>query len=301
MVAPLPGFRTLIAAAPHAVHVTLRGFIRKERGLPSVNTVPPTSYLPTSLNFWSATYPCPLLPPDFTLPPGSWKNEVDRLPYGNIAARLEALAPPGSINIPDSHQNTTKTNNLVYRAFHHSVHNDIMAAPPAIPDYLQGVVTVAMQPPIIQAPVPSDHAAHTPPPPAPTLAPPPAPPPPAPPPPLAPPVSSALLAGTIALLENALIRFIHPTPSQLFYPYRIILVDIDPLRIAGRIANGAGGYPWRVGPAVPHGGLFPLSYKEAETLLMEGTPDAHICAILGNFRTHRNRMVRQIYGQTAAF
>ena len=78
-------------------------------------------------------------------------------------------------------------------------------------------------------------------------------------------------------------------------------MDIDPLRIAGRIANGAGGYPWRVGPAVPHGGLFPLSYKEAETLLMEGTPDAHICAILGNFRTHRNRMVRQIYGQTAAF
>ena len=78
-------------------------------------------------------------------------------------------------------------------------------------------------------------------------------------------------------------------------------MDIDPLRIAGRIASGAGGYPWWVGPAVPHGGLFPKWYKEAETLLMEGTPDAHICAILGNFRTHRNRMVRQIYGQTAAF
>ena len=187
------------------------------------------------------------MPPDFALPPGSWKNEVDRLPYGNIAARLAALAPPGSLNIPDSHQDTTTTNILVNVAFHYSAHNDVMAAPPAIPDYLQGVVTVAMQPLIIQAPGPGDHAAHPPPPPTPPPlppAPPPAPPPPAPPPPLAPPVTAALPAGTIALLENALIRFIHPTPSQLFYPYWIILVDIDPLRIAGRIAGGAGGYPW---------------------------------------------------------
>ena len=76
------------------------------------------------------------MPPDFALPPGSWKNEVDRLPYGNIAARLAALAPPGSLNIPDSHQDTTNTNILVYEAFHHSAHNDVMAAPHAIPDYL---------------------------------------------------------------------------------------------------------------------------------------------------------------------
>ena len=125
--------------------------------------------------------------------------------------------------------------------------------------------------------------------------------PPAPPPPLAPPVAAALPAGTIALLENALIRFFHPTPSQLFYPYRIILVDIDPIRIVGRIAGGAGGYPWRVVPAVPYGGAFPTGYKEAETVLTEDTPDALLAAIVGNFRTHRNRMVRQIYGQTAAF
>ena len=110
MVAPLHGFPTLIAAAPHAVRVGLEGFVRKERGPPSVNTVPPTSYLPTSFNFWIATYPGPLLPPDFALPPGSLKNEVDRLPYGNIAARLAALAPPGSLNIPDSHQDSTNTN-----------------------------------------------------------------------------------------------------------------------------------------------------------------------------------------------
>ena len=116
-----------------------------------------------------------------------------------------------------------------------------------------------------------------------------------------PPVAAALPAGTIVLLVNVLIRFIHPTPSQLFYPYMIILVDIDPLRIAGRIASGAGGYLWQVVPAVPHGGAFPPGYKEAETVLTKGTPDALLAAIVGNFCTHRNRMVRQIYGQTAAF
>ena len=78
-------------------------------------------------------------------------------------------------------------------------------------------------------------------------------------------------------------------------------MDIDSLRIAGRIAGGAGGYPWWVVPAVPHGGAFPPRYKEAETVLTKGTPDALIAAIVRNFRTHRNRMVRQIYGQTAAF
>ena len=78
-------------------------------------------------------------------------------------------------------------------------------------------------------------------------------------------------------------------------------MDIDSLRIAGRIAGGAGGYPWWVVPAVPHGGAFPPGYKEAETALTEGTPDALLAAIVGNFRTHRNRMVRHIYGQTVAF
>ena len=97
------------------------------------------------------------------------------------------------------------------------------------------------------------------------------------------------------------IRYIHPTPSQIFYPYRIVLEDIDPKRIAGRIAGGAGGYPWRVVPAVPRGGAFPPGYKEAETVLTEGTTAALLTAIVGNFRPRRNRMVRQIYGQTAAF
>ena len=167
MVAPLPGFSTLIAAAPHAVRVGLKGFVQKARGPPSVNTVPPTSYLPTSFNFWSATYPGTLLQPDFALPLGSWKHEVDRLPYGNIAARLAALKPPGSLNILDSHQDTTNTNILVFETFHNSAHNDVMAALPAIPANLQGVVTVAIQLRIIQVPAPSDHAAHPPPPPAP--------------------------------------------------------------------------------------------------------------------------------------
>ena len=78
-------------------------------------------------------------------------------------------------------------------------------------------------------------------------------------------------------------------------------MDIDPLRIAERIPGRAGGYPWRVVSAVPHGGSFPPRYKKAETVLTEGTPNALITAIVGNFHPHRNTIVRQIYGQTAGF
>ena len=48
MEAPFPQFPDLVVPPPHAQHVGLGGFIRKERGPPSVNIVPTTSYLPTS-------------------------------------------------------------------------------------------------------------------------------------------------------------------------------------------------------------------------------------------------------------
>ena len=78
-------------------------------------------------------------------------------------------------------------------------------------------------------------------------------------------------------------------------------MDIDPLRIAGRIPGRAGGYTWQVVSAVPHGGACPPQYKKAETVLTEGTPNALITATVGNFHPHRNMIVRQIYGQIAGF
>ena len=60
----------------------------------------------------------------------------------------------------------------------------------------------------------------------------------------------------ITLLENALLRYMN---SQISYPYKIILVEIDPNIIAGRAVAG-GGYPWRNIPAAPP--PYPVGYEE---------------------------------------
>ena len=120
-----------------------------------------------------------------------------------------------------------------------------------------------------------------------------------PPPPPAPPAPPAVAAGfpprIITLLENGLLRY---TNSQISYPYKIILVDIDPNIIAGRAVAG-GGYPWRNIPAASP--LYPVGYDEVETVLLEGTTDALMVAIVGYFAPNRNRDIREIYGQTEHF
>ena len=120
-----------------------------------------------------------------------------------------------------------------------------------------------------------------------------------PPPPPAPPAPPAVTAGfpprIITLLENALLRY---TNSQISYPYKIILVDIDPNIIAGR-AVAEGGYPLRNITAAPP--PYPVGYDEVETVLVEGTTDALMMAIVGYFAPNRNRDIKEIYGQTGEF
>ena len=57
-------------------------------------------------------------------------------------------------------------------------------------------------------------------------------------------------------------------------------------------AAGAQVYPWRVLPAVPPGGAYPLEYDEAETLLVDNTIDALRMAIAGHFPANRLRQIR---------
>jgi hypothetical protein len=176
---------------------------------------------------------------------------------------------------------------------------------------------VAMPPPLIQAPGPSVPAVApagiVPPaggivPPAGGIVPPVVPPPPAggivPPVVRPPPPAGALLPpGTVALLNNALIRYLHPSTGQINYPYRIMLVEIDPLRIGGKIVDARGvlRYPWRVIPPVAPGEAYPAGYRETESVLTAPTTAALLMSIVGNFPTNRNRVIREIYGQTAIF
>ena len=108
-------------------------------------------------------------------------------------------------------------------------------------------------------------------------------------------VAAGFLPRIITLLENALLRY---TYSEMSYPYKIILVDIDPNMIAGRVVAG-GGYPWRNIPAAPP--PYPVGYDEVETVLVESTTDALMMAIVGYFAPNRNRDIREIYGQTGDF
>ena len=111
-------------------------------------------------------------------------------------------------------------------------------------------------------------------------------------PPPAPPDPPAVAAGfpprIITLLENALLGY---TNSHISYPYKIILIDIDPNIIAGRAVAG-GGYLWRNIPAAPP--PYPVGYDEVKTVLVEGTTDALMIAIVGYFTPNRNRDIREI-------
>ena len=62
-----------------------------------------------------------------------------------------------------------------------------------------------------------------------------------------------------------------------------------------------GGYPWRVVPAVPPGGVYPVGYSEADTVLTLPTHKALMTAIVSHFAANRNRRIREIFGQTADF
>jgi hypothetical protein len=102
MIAPSPDFPTLTVPPPIPVHLMVGGYIRKERGPPRNNLAPPVSYLPSSFSFWQTTYPGPLFPANFSLPPRNWKTTADGAPINNIAAVLAGLPAPGILNILDS-------------------------------------------------------------------------------------------------------------------------------------------------------------------------------------------------------
>ena len=112
--------------------------------------------------------------------------------------------------------------------------------------------------------------------------------------------SPAFSLGTVALLHWHSPSQIYIPPSiQIFYPLRVIMVDIDPHLIAGRVL-GVGGvrvYPWRVVPTDALSGMYPTGYSEAETALPLGTTTALLRTIVGNFRHNRNRIIREIHGQ----
>ena len=106
-----------------------------------------------------------------------------------------------------------------------------------------------------------------------------------------------MLPVTEVLLESALCRYLL-IPPEISYPYRIILVDIDPDAIAGRVvvAGVPGGYQWQAA-----GGAFLVEYSEVQTVLTQATPAALLLAIAANFPANRQRTIRAIFGQTAEF
>ena len=180
--------------------------------------------------------------------------------------------------------------------------------PPVVPAVVPAVVPPAVVPPAVVPPavVPPPVVPPGPPPVVPPGPPPVVPPPVVPPPVVPPPAPPAVLPfppATVTLIHNALLRYLHPASVWVYYPYRIIVVEIDPRRIAGRVL-GAGGvqqYPWRTLPAVPLGGAYPAGYNEVETVLTGGTTAALLTSIVGNFPRNRNRVIREIYGQTSDF
>ena len=44
-----------------------------------------------------------------------------------------------------------------------------------------------------------------------------------------------------------------------------------------------------------------MGFEEVETVIMQGTRDALLSAIIGNFPRNRNRKIREIHGQTSDF
>ena len=97
----------------------------------------------------------------------------------------------------------------------------------------------------------------------------------------------------VALLQRALTRYLYP-PLEVIFPFRVTLVEIDPDTIAGRVVVGGvpGGYPWRVVPAAPTGGPYPIGYDEADTVLAAPTLAALMTAIADNFApVHRYRRI----------
>ena len=104
MAAPLPQFPNLFLPQPNPAPVGMGGYIRKERGPPQTNLIPPTSYLPTSFVFWVTTYPGTVLPSNFILLLNNWKGAAESVPVGNIPGALAALRAPGSLNIPVSNE-----------------------------------------------------------------------------------------------------------------------------------------------------------------------------------------------------
>ena len=103
--------------------------------------------------------------------------------------------------------------------------------------------------------------------------------------------------------NNCLQRYVNSPSARMNYPYRICVVEIDPGLIAGRVlsAGGVHRYPWRILPPVPIGGVYPAGYNQVETVPTAGTTTALLTCIVGNFPNHRNRPIREIYGQTSAF
>ena len=148
-----------------------------------------------------------------------------------------------------------------------------------------------MVPPIIQAPGPAVNV------PAPIL----------PPPAAASPVTAVAAPfppAVISSLQNALDRYLESPLPKIRYPYEILLIEIDPDTIGGRVMSAAGvpgGYPWRVVPAVPPGAAYPAGYQEAETVLVQGTNLALMTAIVANFSSNRHRDIREMYGQMGDF
>lgn len=76
------------------------------------------------------------------------------------------------------------------------------------------------------------------------------------------PAAISLPPAGVALLKNALQRYLHSHTPQISYPYQIILVEIDPDIISGGViaAGVAGGYSWRIVPAVPPSSVYPVGY-----------------------------------------
>ena len=107
------------------------------------------------------------------------------------------------------------------------------------------------------------------------------------------PPPAGLPPQVVALLQSSRIRYLQSFP-HVIYPHRITRLEVDLDIIAGRVvvAGAQRGYLWRVEPAVPPGGVYPVRYSEADPVLTLPTYKALMTAIVSHFTANRNRRIR---------
>ena len=101
---------TLVAPPPVAAPLSINGQLRAERGPSRSNLAPSVTYLLANFAYWENRFACPVLAANMFLPPLSWKTAAERIQNPTdqtVLAALEALSPPGNLNLTPLNSDTT--------------------------------------------------------------------------------------------------------------------------------------------------------------------------------------------------